>query len=133
VAVHLNDVLDYFELAKGGLLDNANDKASSYYSMTHELQSTLEASGLEWPSLSNHLPCMLYDRLLAIGALISSLVVIAPTKSWENHKRHPHLGENECIDIGKSQRLRIEGNARINMVFAMRPGLAKIIENVCIL
>jgi len=33
-------------------------------------------------------------------------------------------------DIGKSQRLQNEGNARINKVSAMRPGLAKIIEKV---
>jgi len=38
--------------------------------------------------------------------------------------------ENESVGIGKSQTLRIEGNARINKVLAMRPGLAKIIEKV---
>jgi len=38
--------------------------------------------------------------------------------------------DNEGIDIGKSQRLREEGNARINKVSAMWPGLAKIIEKV---
>jgi hypothetical protein len=35
-------------------------------------------------------------------------------------------------DIGKSERLRKEGNARINKVLAMRPGLVKIVEKVCI-
>ena len=39
-------------------------------------------------------------------------------------------GDNESIDIGKSQSHRKEGNARINQVSAMRPGLAKIIEKV---
>jgi len=34
------------------------------------------------------------------------------------------------MDIGKSQRLRKEGNARINKVSAMKPGIAKIIEKV---
>jgi hypothetical protein len=37
---------------------------------------------------------------------------------------------NRSIDIGKSQRLQKEGNAGINKVLAMRPGLAKIIEKV---
>jgi hypothetical protein len=40
------------------------------------------------------------------------------------------LGENETIDIGKSQQLPKEGNARIDKVSAMRSGLAKIIEKV---
>ena len=38
--------------------------------------------------------------------------------------------ERMKADIGKSQRLQNEGNARINKVSAMRPGLAKIIEKV---
>ena len=42
------------------------------------------------------------------------------------------IRRNESIDVGKSQRLPIEGNARINKVLAMRPGLAKIIDKVCI-
>jgi len=41
-----------------------------------------------------------------------------------------HFGGNESIDIGKSQRLRKESNARINKVSAMKPGLSKLIENV---
>jgi len=42
------------------------------------------------------------------------------------------LWKNENIDIGKSQRLRKDGNARINKVFAMRACLAKTNEKVCI-
>jgi len=52
------------------------------------------------------------------------------TKSWETHQRNQQFGENENTDIGKSQRLPKEGNARINKVSAMRPGLAKTIEKV---
>jgi len=37
---------------------------------------------------------------------------------------------NESTEIGKSQRLGKEGNARINNVSAMRPDLAKIIKKV---
>jgi hypothetical protein len=52
------------------------------------------------------------------------------TMSWEAHTREQQFGENESIDIGKSKWLRMEGNAKINKVSAMRPGLAKIIEKV---
>jgi hypothetical protein len=67
---------------------------------------------------------------LALGAFISSLGAKGCTKSWESHERDQQFGENESTDIGKSQRLRQEGNARINKVTAMRAGLAKIIEKV---
>jgi len=63
---------------------------------------------------------------------MTSLGVKGSTKSWEAHERDQQLGENECIDIGKSQTHRKEGNARINKVSAMKPGLAKIIDQVCI-
>jgi len=69
---------------------------------------------------------------LSWGAFMSSLGVKGRTKSWEAHECDQQFGENESTDIGKSQRLRKEGNARINKVSAMRPGLAKIIEKVCI-
>jgi len=80
--------------------------------------------------LRNHIPCMAHVIQLALGAFMSSLGVKGRTKSWEAHERDQQFGENESIDIGKSQRLRKEGNARINKVSAMRPGLAKIIEKV---
>jgi hypothetical protein len=100
--------------------------------MTCELQSTLEASGIELLALRNHIPCMAHVIQLALGAFMSSLGVKGRTKSWEAHQRNQQFGENESTDIGKSQRLRKEGNARINKVSAMKPGLAKIIEKVCI-
>jgi len=43
-------------------------------------------------------------------------------KSWEAHEHNPQFGEIECTDIGKSQRLQTDGNARINKVSAVRPG-----------
>jgi len=67
---------------------------------------------------------------LALGAFVSSLSIKGCTKSWEAHERDQQFGENESVDIGKSQRLRKEGNARIIKVSAMRPGLAKLIEKV---
>jgi len=83
-----------------------------------------------WPALRNHIPCMAHIIQLASGAFMSSLGVKGHTKSWEAHECDHQFGENESIDIGKSQRLRKEGTARINKVLAMRPGLAKIIEKV---
>ena len=67
---------------------------------------------------------------LALCAFISSLGVKGRTKSWEADERDQQFGENECMDTGNRQRLRKEGNARINKVSAMKPGLAKIIEKV---
>jgi hypothetical protein len=61
---------------------------------------------------------------------MSSQGVKRRAKSSEAHEGDQQSGENESTDIGKSQRLRKEGNARINMVSAMRPGLGKIIEKV---
>jgi len=61
---------------------------------------------------------------------MSSLGVKGRTKSWEAHQRDQQYGENENTHIGKSQRLRKEGNARINNVSIMKSGLAKIIEKV---
>ena len=98
--------------------------------MTRKLQITLEASGIEWPALRNHIPRMVHIIQLSLGAFMSSLGVRGRTKSWEAHQRDQQFGENESTDIGESQRLRKEGNARINKVSAMRPGLAKIIEKV---
>jgi len=98
--------------------------------MPRELQSTLDAAGIEWPPLRNHMPCIAHVIQVTLGAFVSSLGGTGPTKSWEAHEHDEQFGENASIDFGKSQRLRKEGNARINMVLAMRPGLAKIIEKV---
>jgi len=123
-------VVDRFELTNGRLLGIMTDNASSNYSETRELQSTLEPSRIEWPALRNHTLCMVHVIRLAVGAFMSSLGVNGHTKSWEAHERDQQFGENESIDIGNSVRLRKGGNARISKVSAMRPGLAKIIEKV---
>jgi len=69
---------------------------------------------------------------LALGAFMRSLGVKGHTKFWEAHERNQQFGENESRNIGKSQRLWKEGNARINKVSAMQHGVAKIIQKVCI-
>jgi hypothetical protein len=98
--------------------------------MIRELQSTLDASGIEWPALKNLIPCMGHIIKRALGAFMSSQGVNDSPKSWEAHEREQQFGENKSIEIGKSQSLQKEGNARINKVSARDPGLAKIIEKV---
>ena len=61
---------------------------------------------------------------------MSCLGVRGCTKSWKAPEHDQQFGENQSRDIGKSERLRKEGNARINKVSAMSPGLARIIETV---
>ena len=128
----MKEVLDRFELADGRLLGITTDNASSNYSITRELQSKLQASGIEWRALRNHIPCKAHVIQLALGAFMSSLGVKGRTKSWEAHECDQQFGENASAHISKHQRLPKEGNARINKVSAMKPGLAKIIEKVCI-
>jgi hypothetical protein len=65
---------------------------------------------------------MVHIIQLALGAFMSRLGEKGRTKSWETHERDQQFGKNDSIDIGKSQILRKVGNARINMVSAMRPG-----------
>ena len=100
-------MLDRFELTDGLLLGITTDNASSNYLMTRELQSTLEDSGIGWPALRNHIPCIAHVIQLALAAFMSSLSVKGHTKSWEAHERDQQFGENESADIGKSQRLRM--------------------------
>jgi hypothetical protein len=101
----LKVVLDCFELTNGHLLGITPDKAFSNYSMTYELQSTLDTSGIQWPPFRNHIPCMVHVIQLAVGAFMSSLSVQYLTKSSEAHERDQQFGENESINIRKSQRL----------------------------
>jgi len=81
------EVRDRFELTDGSLLEITSDNACSNYLMTRELQSTLEASGDEWPALRNHIPRMAHVIQLALGAFMSSLGVKGRTKSCEAHQR----------------------------------------------
>ena len=105
LAGHFKETLDCFEQTDGRLLGITTDNASSNYSMSRELQTTLEASGIEWPALRNHIPCMAHVIQLALGAFMSSLGVKGCTRSWEAHERDQQFGENASTDIGKSQTL----------------------------
>jgi hypothetical protein len=125
-------MLDRFELTNGCFFGITTDIASSNYSMTRELQSTIKAFEIEWAALRNHIPCMAHAIQLAVGEFLCSLGINGRTKSWEAQVYDQQFGENENIDIGRSRRLGTQCNAGINKVSAMSPGLAKIIEKVCI-
>ena len=75
LAVHLRDVLDCVELTVSQMIGIMTNTTFPHYSMTRELQSTLEVSGIEWPALRNHIPCIAHVIQLALGALMSSLGV----------------------------------------------------------
>jgi hypothetical protein len=126
----VKEVLDFFEHSDGRLLGITTDSASSNYSMTWELQSTLEPSGIEWTALRNHVPCMAHVIQLCLGAFISNLGVKGHTKSGEAHERDEQFGENGYAPTTNVQKLRNIGNARIHKVAAMNLGVAKIIEKV---
>jgi len=128
----MREVLDCFELTDSCFLGIKTVHIPAIYTMPRELQSTIEAPGLEWPVLRIHIPCMAHLMQLGWGAFMSSLDLKGHTESWESHEHDQELGENECIDIGKGRTLRNERNATINKELGMRPGLAKIIVNVCI-
>ena len=103
------------------VLADATDNLFSNCLMTRKLQSTFEASRSVWTAFRNDITWMAHIIQLALGAFMSSLGVKGRTKSWEAHEHDQQFGENESIDIGKSQRLRKEGNARINTGSAMTP------------
>jgi len=98
--------------------------------MTEELQSTHETSRIVWPASRNHMPCIVHIIPHTLGTSRIRLRVKCRTESWEAHEGDQLFGEIESTDIGKSQKLREEGNARLNKVLAMKPDLAKIIEKV---
>jgi len=126
----MNEDVHRFELSKGCLVRITNNNASSSHSMTWELQSTNEVVEIQSPALRNHIACIAHVIQLALCAFMSSLGGKGCTKSWEAHECDQQFGDNESIHIWKIQRLRNEGNARINKVSAMRPGLAQIIGKV---
>jgi len=130
LAVQLQDVVYQCELTNCRLHGITTDISLSNYSMTCELQSTLEPSEMEWPAWWKHIPCTAHVIQLTLRTFSSSLGGKGGTKSWNAHERDQQFGENESIDIGKSPRLQKPGNARINKVSAIRPGFTMIIEEV---
>jgi hypothetical protein len=111
LAIHLNEGHECFEHTAGRSCGVATNNTSSTYSMTEELQSTVEATGIERPALRNQIPNMAPVIQLTIGAFMSSLGVKGLTKSWKAHQRNQPFGVNASTDIGKSQRLLKVGNA----------------------
>jgi hypothetical protein len=73
---------------------------------------------------------MAYRIQLALGPFISSQGVYGRNLLWEAHEHNQHFGENESTDIGTGQRHQKEGNARINMLSAMKPDFKIIIAKI---
>jgi len=98
--------------------------------MSAKLPPFREALAIEWPAFSYHIPCMVYIIQLLFSAFLSILKVNDHTKTWDGNKHYKQFEENEGTDLGKRQRHRNKGNARVDKVSAMRSGLGKIIEKV---
>jgi len=58
LALHLKYVVDHFKLTYGCLLSSIMNNAASNFPKPCELQSTLEALGITWPILRNHISRM---------------------------------------------------------------------------
>jgi len=96
--------------------------------MTWEQQSSLKASGIEWPALRCHIPFMAHVFHLSLGAIIRSFGVTGCTTYWQAYVCYGQFGENESTVFANSERLWKGGKARISKVSAMRLGLAGKIE-----
>jgi len=128
LAIHLKEDLNRFELTDSRVVWIMTDNAFPNYKISQEQQSTLAASGIESPAIRNHILSIVHIVQLALGVFMSSHTVKGCTKSWQSHERDQLFGENESTAVGKSQRLRREGNARINQVSTVRPGSANTFE-----
>jgi hypothetical protein len=82
--------------------------------------------------LRDHTPRVPHVIQLALGPFVSRVGVRGHTKSCQAHEHNQRLGENDSTQIGNSERHCKELNARINNLTAIRAGLAKITEKVCI-
>lgn len=71
----LQQVIDLYKLCDGNLLGFVTGNVFSHYLMPWELQSTLQASGIEWPELGNHIPSMAHLIQLALDVFMRSLGV----------------------------------------------------------
>jgi len=132
LAVHLKEVPDRFDLTKGHLFRIITEIASSNYLITCKLQFTNVTSGIDRPTMMNPKPDMAHVMQIALCAFRICLSVNSHIKSWKTSECNSQFGENETTDIGTSVRLRKEGNARINKLCAISPGLAKMIKKECI-
>jgi hypothetical protein len=105
----LKDRLDRFEHTDSQLLVIKTDNASSNDKMTWWLQTTVAAYGIEWPALSNHIPCVAHIIHQAVGALMSSLGVKGRIKSWEAHECDKQFVETESLNIGEESKTSKRG------------------------
>jgi hypothetical protein len=132
LAEHIKEVPDRIEHSAGQLLSIITDDTTSNYSMTWELQLTLETLAIECSELRNYIPCMANVIQLCLGVLMSNHGVKSCTKTWEAQECNKQFDENEGIPTTNIQKLRKFRKVQIYKVAARNPRLAKIIEMVTI-
>jgi hypothetical protein len=64
---HLKDVFEGFVLPDCRLIVITTDNVSSNYSLTREIPTTIEASGIELLGMGIHISCMVHVIQLALG------------------------------------------------------------------
>jgi len=83
----LKEVINRFDVNNSYLLGISPVNASANYSMTRELQSTLEASKVECPAMRNHIPLTTHGTQRAVGLFMSIFSVNGHTMSCDAHER----------------------------------------------
>jgi hypothetical protein len=89
-------VLDCVERTESHLLGITAGISSSNCSITTDMQSTLEASGIQLPALRNHIPCMVHSIQLALSPFMGSLGVKGHTKSSYAQERREESDQNKA-------------------------------------
>jgi hypothetical protein len=103
LAIHLKDNHSHFELTDCHLLGVTNGIASSNWLITDELQSTLTASGIEWPVLQNHIPCIAHNIQLVFGVFMSTLLVKAAPSLGKPMSTISNLERIQALPLGRVQ------------------------------
>lgn len=130
--IQLKDVLDSWEPPDSRSVGIITDIYYSNYLITPELSSTIQPCELMWR-------CIEKSHTM-YGAHHSAFFGWIQEQSWCNRPRiscEAHVREQQFLDYeikrhGNIQRHRKEGNVKVNLMSAIRPGLAKIIVNVSI-
>jgi hypothetical protein len=72
---------------------------------------------------------MAYNIQAFLNASMSPLGIQSCTTTWDAYEHNQQFGENQTMHIGKSHRVQKDGKDRINIMSAMRSGLAEKMRN----
>jgi hypothetical protein len=72
---------------------------------------------------------MAYNIQAFLNASMSPLGIKSCTTTWDAYEHNQQFGENHTMHIGKSHRVQKDGKDRINIMSAMRSGLAEKMRN----